>query len=442
MNMFTKLSEFNKLRYRRAAAVLIAVLMAVTVVLPLQTAGTYAASSSASELRPPTITKVTRSKKKVKVKWKQVPGVSGYQVQCSRSPVFLNAFSKKAKSPSKTSRTFKNFGKGGSCYVRIRSYRKVNGKTYWSPWGVVSNARKTRAFPLEPLKMVKIVKVKAEKTENTENAEKEKEKEEKRVVMLELREAAGQKVYGYDTVQGSCHANGYIYYVLENRYAKKCKIAKLSMASRRVVKVSAPLKLHHGNGMTFNTNTKELVVAHSTGAPKKISVIDPVTLKIKYNKTITMPEKFEKLPGVPKYTGFGAIAYNGAHNGYVILLRGTKNHNLVILDAKFRPVKYMKTKVKIDQTVQAIDSYGDYILAAQSPSSGRRWNNVLVYDWNGDFQFRAYVSGEELESIFHDGKNFYATFYRKHYERKLISDEGFFKKVFLRDGYIYKIKGL
>ena len=423
MNMFTKMSEINNCIYRRAAAVLVAALMAVTVVLPLQTAQTYAASSSsqgsASAYVPatPQILRVTRSENNVKVKWKKVRKCSGYQVQCSRSPVFLNAFSKKAKSASKTSRTIKNFGKGGPCYVRLRTYRKVNGKTYWSPWAVTSNARKSGLFQQEQLK--------------------------KGLTALELREAAGQEVFGYDTVQGSCYYGGFVYYILENRYAGRCKIVKLQLATRKVVKVSEPLNLHHGNGMTFNYCKNEIVVAHSTGSPKTVSVINPFTLKIKYNKKIIVPKNFGLSKGAPKYTGFGAIAYNGAHNGYVILLRGSRNHNLVILDANFRPVKYMKLKVKINQTVQAIDSYGEYILAAQSSSSGRPWNNLLVYDWNGNYQFQVYLSREpELESIFHDGNQFYASYYSAFYERKFYSEEGFFKRVFTRNGYIYKIKGL
>ena len=88
----------------------------------------------------PKLTKAVRkSTKTIKLKWKRNKKANGYQIQYS-----LNAKMKKhctvtIKSGKTTSNTLKKLKEKKTYYVRIRSYKKSNGKKYYSGW---SNAKK------------------------------------------------------------------------------------------------------------------------------------------------------------------------------------------------------------------------------------------------------------------------------------------------------------
>ena len=58
---------------------------------------------------------------------------------------------------------------------------------------------------------------------------------------FDVRIAAGQPMYGYDTVQGACSYKGYAYFALYNRKKERIKIAKVNLGTMKVVKVSKPL---------------------------------------------------------------------------------------------------------------------------------------------------------------------------------------------------------
>lgn len=73
---------------------------------------------------------------KVTVKWKKNAKVSGYEIQYSTSKKFAKAAAKsrKVKKAAKTSETISKLKKGKTYYVRVRTYKKVAGKTYYSVW--------------------------------------------------------------------------------------------------------------------------------------------------------------------------------------------------------------------------------------------------------------------------------------------------------------------
>lgn len=91
----------------------------------------------------PKLTKATsKSFKKMLVQWKKNSKASGYQVQYSTSKKFNKntgkATVKSGKTQKKTVTKLKN---KTTYYVRIRSYKKVDGKTYFSGW---SGAKKVK----------------------------------------------------------------------------------------------------------------------------------------------------------------------------------------------------------------------------------------------------------------------------------------------------------
>lgn len=403
--------ERTTITWQRAVARILILLMICTVYVPLQTGKAHAASVPGNV----TLKSVTQDGGTLKVKWYRASGCTGYQVQYSPDRYFLGKKTKKIQKARTTSKTIRWLDEDVTYYVRVRSYKKTKKKTTFSAWTMYNNVPISKSVPKERMKSG--------------------------LKKFELRKAAKQSVPGYDSLQGACYGKGYIYCVLNNRNTGACKIAKVRLRGMKVVKVSAVLPVHHGNDITYNSRKNQLVVAHSTGATKTVSVISPSSLEIKYNAVVELPDQLEGLPKKKRkyYNGFGAIAYNAKYNQYVVLLRGAKFHHLMILDSSFRPVRFLYLDVKATQTVQGMDSLGNTILVGQSYGGGSPHNNVLVYDWNGTFKSILYLGKKyEFETIFHSGKEFYAGFYTSYY--KYIKKKK--RNELQRDGYIFRLKNL
>ena len=91
----------------------------------------------------PKLTKATsKSSKKMLVQWKRNKKASGYQIQYSTSKKFNKNTGKATVKSGKTlKKTVTKLKKKTTYYVRIRSYKKVNGKAYFSGW---SGAKKVK----------------------------------------------------------------------------------------------------------------------------------------------------------------------------------------------------------------------------------------------------------------------------------------------------------
>lgn len=81
------------------------------------------------------ISKLTKKKKAVFVKWrKQSVQTSGYQIRFSTSSKFKNTSTITIKSNKTTSRTIKRLKSNRRYYVKVRTYKTVNSKRYYSNW--------------------------------------------------------------------------------------------------------------------------------------------------------------------------------------------------------------------------------------------------------------------------------------------------------------------
>ncbi|MCD8013842.1 MAG: Ig-like domain-containing protein [Lachnospiraceae bacterium] len=75
------------------------------------------------------------SKKKATIKWKKTSGVTGYQIQYSTSKTFSKGNKTKLVSGSSKAKVkLSGLKKGKTYYVRIRTYKTVSGKKYYSAW--------------------------------------------------------------------------------------------------------------------------------------------------------------------------------------------------------------------------------------------------------------------------------------------------------------------
>ncbi len=88
------------------------------------------------------ITKVVPKKDKVLVKWKkQTKQVTGYQIQYSTSKNFKNKKTITIKKNKTTSKTIKGLKTNKRYYIRIRTYKTVNGKKYYSNWSKIKSVK-------------------------------------------------------------------------------------------------------------------------------------------------------------------------------------------------------------------------------------------------------------------------------------------------------------
>lgn len=89
--------------------------------------------------KKPSVSGTTPGKKAFTVKWKKVKNVTGYEVQYSTGKKFpkKTSFIKKVKKSGATSAKIKKLKARKKYYVHVRTYKTVNGKTYYSKWSKV-----------------------------------------------------------------------------------------------------------------------------------------------------------------------------------------------------------------------------------------------------------------------------------------------------------------
>lgn len=80
------------------------------------------------------VKKIANRKKSLKVIWKKIKNVEGYQIQYSTSSKFRKVKMITIKNAKATSRTLKKLKSKKKYYLRIRTYITVNGKKYYSNW--------------------------------------------------------------------------------------------------------------------------------------------------------------------------------------------------------------------------------------------------------------------------------------------------------------------
>ncbi len=85
------------------------------------------------------------SSRKLTVKWKKTTSVTGYQIQYSKSKTFSSGNKTvKVSGAKKVSKAISKLTKGKTYYVRIRTYKTVSGKTYYSAWSSKKKVKITK----------------------------------------------------------------------------------------------------------------------------------------------------------------------------------------------------------------------------------------------------------------------------------------------------------
>ena len=110
-----------------------------TYTLTVAMKGDYAGTLSASYKIIPRATAISKltspAEKQLKVTWKKrVTQVDGFQIQYATNKSFAKAKKVTIKSNTRTSAVIKKLTSKKTYYLRVRSYKKVAGKTYFSKW--------------------------------------------------------------------------------------------------------------------------------------------------------------------------------------------------------------------------------------------------------------------------------------------------------------------
>lgn len=260
--------------------------------------------------------------------------------------------------------------------------------------------------------------------------------------VFDLMRQAGQTLYAYDTLQGATAGKGFGYFSLYNRKNNTAKIVKVRLYDMKVIKVSGVLDVRHANELAYNSRNNTIVVANADPTPKRITVVDANTLGIRFHKILKMPKKIKGMSKkqCKKFKGIGVIAYNEKYNFYVCRMR--KTNDLLLLNANFVPYKRIKQNAKVKGMLfQGLDSYKDCIMVCQSFKGKKRYNLITVYNMKGKkiarFTMALGSPARELETVFHDGNQFYAGCYCCYGAKSDLQ-----KLHIKRENYIYRINNL
>lgn len=129
----------------------------------------------------------------------------------------------------------------------------------------------------------------------------------------------------------------------------------------------------HGNGMTFNPNTNELIIA--TGGPKNpdnmgcLMVADADTLEYKRTIKVTDMDVF-----------FSGVDYNVQTNQYVLQMGRSGGYEFLVTDSEFNILSRIEgIKRTSGTTFQDFCVYGDYIISVSYELSSGVNNYIQVY---------------------------------------------------------------
>ncbi len=110
--------------------------------VPTQPTTTTTAAKPVAKPKSAKIKKVKSAKKAISVEWKKVSGVKGYQIQAATDKKFKkNKKTVTVKKQKTTKTTIKKLKAKKKYYVRIRTYKTVNGKKVYSSWSKVKTIK-------------------------------------------------------------------------------------------------------------------------------------------------------------------------------------------------------------------------------------------------------------------------------------------------------------
>jgi len=211
--------------------------------------------------------------------------------------------------------------------------------------------------------------------------------------MLRIGPDEGLATNHYKGQQGSCTDGKFGYFALESQKDHKCCIVKVNLEDWSVVEKKYFVEIDHGNDLTYNSKTGQIVAVHNKPNYNMLSFIDPDTLEVVETKKLD----------IRMY----CIAYCEERDQYVVGLSGGFQH--VILDAEFNVVDFVMG-LDTGLVKQGVDCDDKYIYFPQC-AENNSVNQIVIYDWEGHYVNTVRISAfQEVESLFHVEDEVYIAF--------------------------------
>ncbi|MBE5818870.1 MAG: hypothetical protein E7312_07435 [Clostridiales bacterium] len=193
--------------------------------------------------------------------------------------------------------------------------------------------------------------------------------------------------------QGVASDGEFVYFVTRHFEDTVTVIQKYKMDTWELVAQSGELYLGHANDMTFDTKNNRLVVCQGTATGEIISIIDPETLELVENITISKK--------------ISAITYDPVNDRYGTGRGSTKFR---IFDNEFNFVELHEIEMNDDYVAQGMGSDKNYVYY---PRSGDRDNIIEVFTWDGEHVTTLKIKDPyESESFFWVNGKYYLNYYR------------------------------
>lgn len=212
-----------------------------------------------------------------------------------------------------------------------------------------------------------------------------------------LRQYAGEGIYGYAIVQGSCTDGTYSYHCMININTNWGKIVKVRMSDGALMGVSAPYNFNHGNGMCYDSKRHRLVVTSYTNLRRTVTFVNPDTLTVTGQGPLNFADFKARLSGLGSSNGASAITYNRKYDCYVAMQK--TDHNIIIYDAETLTAKAVvlaRFDSSLTGTFQSIDSDDTYVYYLLSNYQGT--GKIVAFDWHAE-KLAALLSGATTEDI-------------------------------------------
>ncbi len=215
--------------------------------------------------------------------------------------------------------------------------------------------------------------------------------------LITIKEHSDKNNVNCRIVQGGCTDGTYYYVVLNDGKSSNADsvsaVCKYEIATGKCVATYENIQVAHGNDITYNSKTNELIFVHNAPERKVISIFDADTFTFKEKKTLDI-EIF-------------SIAYDPYEECYWVGL--SHCYDFAKLDLSFKQIGEKYKGYDTGYTKQGMDVDSRYIYFCQY-----NINSIIVYDKAGNFvrEIALPEFSYEAENICHIGNTFYIGYYR------------------------------
>ena len=213
----------------------------------------------------------------------------------------------------------------------------------------------------------------------------------------------GVKCY---VVQGSCTDGTYLYVASNDGQSKSDQsisvVRKYHIETMTLVETYENLKISHCNDMTYNPETKELLMVHNSPDRQNVSIYDAETMT--YKRTVALRQKIQSM--YYKLEIY-SMSYDPYEQCYWVGI--SNSYNFAKLDFEFNVIGDIYTGYSSGYTKQGMDIDSKYIYFLQYKN-----NCIMVYTKAGKFvrQIDLPKTSYEPENICHIGSTFYIGYYQ------------------------------